>query len=438
MLVISDQDMLQAGNQLLFRAIEGYIRGGFRVIFLTNVKDDSNLADKEVLFGDLAENLEINRVPVSPLLGNRRQFLKGYGRDIKEPSPAVISVGFPPPPEMSLPFFTGPQKPRLVQRLGQRRFEQAIWRAAIQIASATRIDLVCGYEVMAARVARRVANRFRVPYFKKYQGTFLYQALNEGSANRQFPLHLAGTRVPADLHVMENDGTRGLEVLVRLGHPREKILFLVDGVRKDIYHPGLGKEEAFAPYGLKVSENTKILLTLSKLSPWKRHDRIIGAMPAILRVIPDAYLVIAHRGSLREELERYAERLGVGKRVIFTGPVPHDQVYRFLNTCDVYINCNDHSNLSNTVLEALECGRPIVSLQDGSLQGIVTHGENGFLVDRTTVKADFPECIIRLLLDDESRKSMSQMARAFAERNLLSWEDRMQVEVSRLINVLME
>lgn len=439
MLVISDQDMLRAGNQLLFRAIEGYIHGGFDVVFLTHEKQDSNLADPQELFGDLVRHLKVVRVSMQSLLLRvgreaKRILLDPSTKSVNTTSEPVAD--FPPAPETIVDFLLAASNKGLVQKIYRSFFNRRLRSAAIALHKTQPFDIVCGYEVMATPVARQVADTLRLPLFNRFQGTFLKKPLEDGTARKLYPYYLKGTQVPADLYVMENDGTGGLEVLLKLGHPKEKILFMLDGIRKDIYKPHVKKEKVYGPYEIPVDRNTRIILTLSKLSQWKRHDRIIGAMPEILKSVPDAFLVIAHRGPLRQQLEAYARRLGVADRVVFTGPVPHAEVYRFLNTCDVYVNCNDWSNLSNTVLEALECGRPVVSIDDGSLDGIVANGENGFLVSLDCIRTELPDRIIRILKNDEMARSISAMARRFAEERLIDWDKRMSIEVARIRSVL--
>jgi len=306
----------------------------------------------------------------------------------------------------------------------------------MKIAQARPIHIVYGFETMAMPTAQRIASCLGVPLCARFQGSFLKHALDEGTAEKVYPLHVKGTTVKADLCIMSNDGTKGEEVLLRLGHPPERILFLLDGVRKDIYRPEVAPAAVWAEYGILAKESTRIILTLSKLSPWKRLDRVIGAMPAILREVPDAYLVITHRGTLRTQLEQYANELGLANRVIFTGPIPNTQVYRLLNTCDLYMSCNDHSNLSNPVMEALVCGKPVVSIADGSLDGVITHGYNGALVSLSRIREDLPTEIAALLKDDAQRAEMGRNARRFAEANLLTWEERMAIETSRVEELL--
>jgi len=435
MLIISDQDMLRAGNQLLFRAIEGYLANNFKVYLITHAKSDSNLANITELFGDNHKEITVLRVPIkSPayqILRNVKKLLKTKKQKFAKINQTITIEA---KAHETVNFQLG-NKSQLASYLYRKLWNDKIYKAGKKILSENKIDVICGYEVMATPVARKLANEFKKPLIARYQGTFLRDPLNAGSANRLYPHHLKGSKVDADLHVMENDGTGGLEVLMKLGHPREKILFLIDGVRKDI-HQIVDKEKIYSQYGIKVHQKTRIILTLSKLNMWKRHDRIIAAMPKILESNPDTYLIITHRGPLRNALEKFASDKKVNNNIIFTGPVPHPELYRLLNSCDVYVNCNDWSNLSNTVLEALECGKPVVSIDDKSLDGIIINRENGLLVDKEKLPESLSDAIISLFDSADLACELSANAKQFATDNILSWEERMRIEVDRIEKLL--
>ncbi|MDO8750282.1 MAG: glycosyltransferase family 4 protein [Dehalococcoidia bacterium] len=442
LLMISDQDMLRAGNQVLYQTVRGYVTAGFDVTFVTNQKDDPNVASAEELFGPDARYVDICRFPITFHTWRQRLIGKGWIRRFQKllgvlKGHAEKEELFPPALEAVVPFASGfGDTPEILSRLGTDLFERYAYRACMKIAQARPIHIVYGFETMAMPTAQRIAARLGVPLCGRFQGSFLKHALDDGTAEKLYPLYVKGTAVKADLCIMSNDGTKGEEVLLRLGHPPERILFLLDGVRKDIYRPEMDPAAVWAEYGIPAKESTRIILTLSKLSPWKRLDRVIGAMPAILREVPDAYLVITHRGTLRTQLEQYANELGVANRVIFTGPIPHTQVYRLLNACDLHVHCSDHASLSNTVMEALVCGKPVVSINDGSLDGIVTHGYNGLLANLRGIREELPAHVITLLEDDAQRSEMGRNARRFAEANLLTWEERMAIETSRVEELL--
>jgi glycosyltransferase involved in cell wall biosynthesis len=84
----------------------------------------------------------------------------------------------------------------------------------------------------------------------------------------------------------------------------------------------------------------------------------------------------------------------------------------------------------------MECGRPVVSIDDGSLDGIVTSGENGVLVGLPDIADELPRQVVDLLSDDARRADMGRNARTFAEANLYSWEERMKIEVTRVEELL--
>lgn len=437
-LIVSDQDVLRAGNQVLYETIRGYAAAGFRVTLVTNQKDDSNVVTAEELFGASAAPVEIRRFRIGFHTLRHRLIGRGWLKRVRAVRGVLLRnartpVPFPPAPEEVLPFATNLNEENAVAfRFGAYLFKHSAYKTCMKVAQEHPVSLVYGFEAMATPVARKVANQLDVPLCTRFQGSFLKHALDAGTAEKLFPLHLRGTGVRSDLCIMSNDGTQGEEVLLRLFHPPERIFFPLDGVSKDVHQPDIDIAGVWAEYDIPSKETTRVILTLSKLGAWKRHDRIIGAMPAILHEVPDAYLIITHRGPMRNQLEQYARDLGVAHRVIFTGPIPHTQIYLLLNACDLYLNCSDHSNLSNPVMEAMVCGKPVVSIDDGSLDGIVTHGENGVLVNLPGIQEELPAQIAALLKDNARRAEMGRKARLFSETNLRSWEERMEAEVERV------
>ena len=68
--------------------------------------------------------------------------------------------------------------------------------------------------------------------------------------------------------------------------------------------------------------------------------------------------------------------------------------------------------------EAMICGRCIVSLNDGSLDGITEYGKNGILINPQKIDEEFPKAIINLLQNDKLRTKLDRQACIFAENNL--------------------
>ena len=92
-------------------------------------------------------------------------------------------------------------------------------------------------------------------------------------------------------------------------------------------------------------------------------DLIIGAMPQVLRSVPDARLLIGHTGRLDASLRELAQRLGVQASVDFIGRAPDARSLagRFANAA-VYVAIPDSDGSSVTLLEAMAAGSyPVLS-----------------------------------------------------------------------------
>jgi hypothetical protein len=107
---------------------------------------------------------------------------------------------------------------------------------AIWISLKYKPDIIYGYEIWGVPIAFVVSRLFKVSrlfnkkFITKFQGTVAYFELEKGKAWSRIPHHLLSLKMPADLIIMDNDGTRGLEALILLGVKPEKIRFWMDGL----------------------------------------------------------------------------------------------------------------------------------------------------------------------------------------------------------------
>lgn len=78
------------------------------------------------------------------------------------------------------------------------------------------------------------------------------------------------------------------------------------------------------------------------------------------------------------------------------------------NKCAVYINTTTESQMPTAILEAMACGKPVVSTATCSIPSFIQHGENGFL---TNDEEEFKGYIQQLLDDKDLRAKIGQAAR---------------------------
>jgi glycosyltransferase involved in cell wall biosynthesis len=157
----------------------------------------------------------------------------------------------------------------------------------------------------------------------------------------------------------------------------------------------------------------KLLLgVVARLDPVKNHLGVFHAIDLLRRQGLDVAIGLAGDGPLRDELEKAARDLGIGDRVHFLGNVK--QIDVFYSALDVFV-LNSHSEgMSNTVLEAMASGLPVVATAVGSNPELVVEGRTGLLVPPGDV-ASLADGLARLARLPGQRQAMGAAGRRRAE-----------------------
>lgn len=114
------------------------------------------------------------------------------------------------------------------------------------------------------------------------------------------------------------------------------------------------------------------ILTVGELKAQKDHATLIRAF-ALLPVSLNAKLTILGEGELRAELQALVQQLGLQGRVSLPGFVI--DTYAWYLTADLFVLSSRWEGFGNVIVEALECGLPVVSTDCPS--GPVEILENG-------------------------------------------------------------
>lgn len=139
-------------------------------------------------------------------------------------------------------------------------------------------------------------------------------------------------------------------------------------------------------------------------------DDLLRAFAHIQREIPDAVLTVVGDGSQRNALENLANELQL-KHTTFTGRVEHDEINRQYSASDIYLNASKIDNQPLSILEAFQCGVPVVTTDAGGIPDVVTDEITGFLVpvgDYESLAAR----ALKLLTDQQIAQAMIQNARS--------------------------
>jgi len=80
--------------------------------------------------------------------------------------------------------------------------------------------------------------------------------------------------------------------------------------------------------------------------------------------LPWRFIIIGE-GPEHRNLVRISERKGLSNRLLLIGAVPHEEIWKYLYAADVFLALPDHACISNTLLEALSAGTPVVIRDKG-------------------------------------------------------------------------
>lgn len=295
------------------------------------------------------------------------------------------------------------------------------------------VDVIYAYEVDGVPAAKRLSNRFHKPLVTRFMGTVLHGKTKDLKTRIALWYHFIGLKCKADLTIMTNDGTNGDRVLKELQNKSLDVRFWRNGVNEvDVSgtSPQLLRER------FKLGSNSRVLMCVSRLVAWKRLDRSILAMKAMVETSPyDLRLVIVGDGDHRPELEALTARLGLTDRILFVGGVPQKEVYSYMMLADIFLSLYDIGNLGNPLFEAMRCGKPIVTLNNGDTASMIKNEVNGILLDPAETDG-IAKSILRLLDDQELAGRLGSNALEYANEHFRTWQGRIAEELEVVSGII--
>lgn len=200
----------------------------------------------------------------------------------------------------------------------------------------------------------------------------------------------------------------------RVGIRGERIRQIYNGVDTRRFAPGGGRNAMNLPERFR-SADAVVIGTVGRLQAVKDQATLIHAFAGLAQcdraMAQRARLLIVGDGPEHPELVRLAASLELGDRVHFTGPL--EDVPTALRALDVFVLPSLNEGISNTILEAMATGLPVLATAVGGNAELVEDGITGRLFttrDRnalTTLLADY-------LVDPRLRSSHGQASRARA------------------------
>jgi len=267
------------------------------------------------------------------------------------------------------------QKPRYEERQGfvVRRFPavprhrdyylspalgRALWEGTFDVLH------VQGIHTLVPPVALGVAQRRRIPTVLTFHtGGSSSRVRTLMRASQWMALRPLLRNAAALVAVCEYE----VETFVRrLGLPRSSVRLIRNGAAAFPESGGIPSAMTGAP----------LILSIGRLERYKGHQRLLGAMPEVLRRAPAARLAIIGTGPYEETLRTAAARLGIGDAVSFAafGSSDRSAFGALVRSADVVALLSEYEAHPVAIMESLATGVRAVVAATSGLSELARHG----------------------------------------------------------------
>lgn len=191
-----------------------------------------------------------------------------------------------------------------------------------------------------------------------------------------------------------------------IGVPAARIQVIPNGVALDRFQEQATAMAWRKPFGIPADH--VVIGSVGRLVGVKQYHHLITALAELIhRQMPVSGILIGD-GPLRMALQEQAQALGMADRVHFLGR--RDDVPSLLPLLDIFVLTSRSGGMSNTILEAMATGLPIVATAVGGTPELVVEGETGVLVPLGELQV-LVDALTSLLVDAGQRGRMGRQAR---------------------------
>lgn len=195
------------------------------------------------------------------------------------------------------------------------------------------------------------------------------------------------------------------EIHERFDVPLAKLPVIYNAIDPAVFNPGLvsWRDGTRAQWGIPAQACVFVLVG----SEYARKG-VGRALEALARVPDPAHLLVVGRDRHPARYRALARRLGVESRVTFAGPQKDPRP--LYGAADAFVMPTLYDALSNSVLEALACGLPVITSDHCGAGELVREHRAGYVTAARDI--DAIAAAMTSLLDRETRLAMAARAAA--------------------------
>lgn len=186
--------------------------------------------------------------------------------------------------------------------------------------------------------------------------------------------------VPAGLESFAETVFKQADTAIAVSEPFAKILS-AHYSREFVTIPNVVDTAVFHidPYAAKRKEFTFFLAASFVVE--KNHPLLIEAFSRVQATYPQCRLRLAGGGAGMDAIKALVTALKMDKQVDFLGMLPRTEIVREMQQMDAFVLSSKVETFGVVLIEALSCGKPVISTRCFGPESIVTSPEIGILCD---------------------------------------------------------
>ncbi len=204
------------------------------------------------------------------------------------------------------------------------------------------------------------------------------------------------------------------DYLISEGVADEKVKVIYNGLDLDRLTPQqTDRKTICAELGLPVDENIKFVTLVANLRHTvKNQPMFLRVARAVSQKFPNAHFVLAGEGEFLDSLETLARDLQIAENTHFIGRCTRIPELLSISFAGVLTSFNE--GFSNSILEYMAAGLPVVATSVGGASEAIIENETGFFVESDD-DAEMANRLIELLEDEEKAQNFGAKGRKRAE-----------------------
>ena len=171
-----------------------------------------------------------------------------------------------------------------------------------------------------------------------------------------------------------------------------------------------------------IKDNLTYLITVSRLGKEKNITFLLHSFAKLIETHPKTRLIIVGDGPEKKLLQELAKKLGISRKIIFTGYIERRHIFALLSLAKVFVFASKTETQGLVLLEAMAMKIPVVAVNGMGVCDVLAGNTGGYLTKET--KKSFVSHVVTLLnnktLYNKKVKEAAEKAQQLSAKNMTS------------------